>query len=379
VTQVALSPLRVSDSRIVVQAVPGTASLPEARLQAIVAQAGGNPFFLEELAWHAVEQGGRDTPGAVPETVHAVVAARIDRLPPEAKRLLQTAAVIGPEVPVPLLQTIAEQPEEILQLRLAHLQATEFLYETRLFPDQVYTFKHALTHEVAYNSLLLERRRVLHARLVEALEALTPERGAEQVERLGYHALRSEVWDKAVTYYQQAGAKAFAASAYQAAVWCWEQVLEALAHLPSARTTREQAVDLRLQLHAALVSFAQWEQTLMHLRAAETVAAELGDHRRLGRVYRCIASDLRQLQELDPALTYCQRAHAMATALQGVPLDQSSGSSTHPAIQARVWLLQCLRELGEFAAGMAYGDEAYQMAEALGRPYERTHVAFRVG
>ena len=106
----------------------------------------------------------------VPATVQAVLAARIDRLPPEEKRLLQTAAVIGHEVPLPLLQAIAEMPEEVLHRGLAHLQAAEFLYETRLFPEREYTFKHALTHEVAYGGLLQERRRVLHARIVEALE-----------------------------------------------------------------------------------------------------------------------------------------------------------------------------------------------------------------
>src|SRR5207253_8103102 len=120
--------------------------------------------------------------------------------------LLQTAAVIGTEVPLPLLQAIAELPEDAVQRGLAHLQGAEFLYETRLFPEPEYTFKHALTHEVAYNSLLLERRRRLHARMVEALEAITPERAAEgasgrspdQVERLAHHALRGEVWDQAM-------------------------------------------------------------------------------------------------------------------------------------------------------------------------------------
>jgi hypothetical protein len=107
--------------------------------------------------------------------VQAVLAARIDRLPPEAKHLLQTAAVIGTEVPVPLLQAIAEAPDEIVQRSLAQLQAAEFLYETRLFPEREYTFKHALTHEVAYGSLLLERRRTLHARIVASLEALAGE------------------------------------------------------------------------------------------------------------------------------------------------------------------------------------------------------------
>jgi predicted ATPase len=100
----------------------------------------------------------------VPGTVQAVLAARIDWLPPEEKRLVQTAAVIGMEVPMPLLHAIADLPETALHGGLAHLQATEFLYETRLFPGHEYTFTHALTHEVAYSGLLQERRRVLHAR-----------------------------------------------------------------------------------------------------------------------------------------------------------------------------------------------------------------------
>ena len=150
----------------------------------------------------------------MPTTVQAVLAARIDRLPPAEKRLLHTAAVIGTEVPVPLLQAIAELPEAAVHDGLRHLQAAEFLYETHLFPEHAYTFKHALTHEVAYGSLLQERRRVLHARIVEVVETLYPDRLAEQVERLAHHALRGEVWDKALAYYRQAGDKAMARSAY---------------------------------------------------------------------------------------------------------------------------------------------------------------------
>src|SRR4029453_107616 len=122
----------------------------------------------------------------VPATVQAVLAAGLDRLPPQEKRLLQTAAVIGTDVPFALLQAIADMPEAVLHRSLAHLQAAEFLYETRLFPDYEFTFKHALTHEVAYSSVLQERRRVLHARIVEALEALAGDRVAEQVERVGH-------------------------------------------------------------------------------------------------------------------------------------------------------------------------------------------------
>jgi len=164
----------------------------------------------------------------MPATVQAVLAARIDRLPPEEKQLLQTAAVIGLEVPRPLLQAMAEMSADAMHRGLAHLQAAEFLYETRLFPEQAYTFKHALTHEVAYGGLLHERRRALHARIVAALEALAPERLAEQVDRLAHHALRGEVWDKALTYFRQAGARAMARSANQEATACFEQALVAL-------------------------------------------------------------------------------------------------------------------------------------------------------
>jgi predicted ATPase len=136
-----------------------------------MARTEGNPFFLEESVRTLVETGilvgergvywlAQAPPTIqVPATVQAVLAARIDRLPPEEKNLLQTAAAIGTEVPMPLLQALAELPEAVLRRGLEHLQATEFLYETRLFPEQVCTFKHALTHEVAYGSLLHERRR----------------------------------------------------------------------------------------------------------------------------------------------------------------------------------------------------------------------------
>src|SRR5262245_10269143 len=185
---------------------------------------------------------------SVPATVQAVLAARIDRLPPEEKHLLQTAAVMGTEVPLHLLQTVGELPEETLRLGLTHLQDAEFLYEASLFPELVYTFKHALTQEVAYGSLLHERRRVLHARIVEALEALAGDRVAEQVERLAHHALRGGVWDKTLAYCRQAGEKALEQSAHREAVGYFEQALSALPRLPEQRATHEQAIDLRLAL-----------------------------------------------------------------------------------------------------------------------------------
>src|SRR5262245_42849969 len=193
-TQLRLDPLPEASADSLLQALLGDDAglMPLTRL--LIARTQGNPFFLEESVRTLVETGllvgergayrlaqPLDTL-QVPATVQAMLAARIDWLPPEDKRLLQTAAVIGTEVPGPLLQAIAELSENALQSGLAHLQAEEFLYETSLFPEHVYTFKHALTHEVAYGSLLQERRRTLHAGIVEALEALAGDRMAEQVE-----------------------------------------------------------------------------------------------------------------------------------------------------------------------------------------------------
>jgi class 3 adenylate cyclase len=228
--QLRLDPLPPASADAFLQALLGEDPSLVPLKPLLIARTEGNPFFLEESVHTLVETGVLvGTPGAyylaqavpsiqVPATVQAVLAARIDRLPPEEKRLLQTAAVLGMEVPLALLQAIAELPEAALHRGLTHLQAAEFLYETRLFPKREYTFKHALTHEVAYTTLLQERRRTLHARIVEALEALAGARLADQVERLAHHAVRGEVWDKAMIYCQQAGARADARAAFREAL-----------------------------------------------------------------------------------------------------------------------------------------------------------------
>src|SRR5919202_3903266 len=190
-TQLRLDPLPSASADAFLQALRGDDRSLRPLKPLLIARTGGNPFFLEESVRTLVETGVLvGAPGAyglaqpvdslqVPATVQAVLAARIDRLPPAEKHIVQPAAVIGNEVPLPLLQAIAELPEAAVYRGLAHLQAAEFLYETRLFPDHAYTFKHALPHEVAYNSLLQERRRVLHVGIVEALERLASDRPAD--------------------------------------------------------------------------------------------------------------------------------------------------------------------------------------------------------
>ena len=215
--QLRLDPLPSASAEELLATLLGHDPSVQPLTQLLIARTEGNPFFLEESVRTLVETGVLvGTPGAyrlaqafptiqMPATVQAVLAARIDRLSADAKHLLQTAAVIGHEVPLALLQAIADLSEEALHRSLAQLQGAEFLYETCLFPEREYAFKHALTYEVAYGSLLQERRRELHARIVETLETLYANRLAEQVDRLAHHAMRGEMWDKALLYSRQAG------------------------------------------------------------------------------------------------------------------------------------------------------------------------------
>src|SRR5215510_3534667 len=333
-TQLRLDPCPEASADTLLQALLGPDPGLGPLTQRLIDRTQGNPFFLEESVRTLVETGVLSGErGAyhlaqpldtlqVPATVQALLAARIDRLAPEDKRLLQTAAVIGTEIPWALLQAIADVPEEALYRSLAQLQAAEFLYETSLFPEPTYTFKHALTHEVAYGSLLHERRRVLHARIVAALEALAGDRLDDQVERLAQHALRGEVWEKALAYGRQAGEKARTRSAYREAVVCFEQALATLEHVPDSRAATEQAIDLRLGLRAALTAMGEAPgRTLDHLRRAETLAQTLGDQRRLGRVYADMITHFWRAGDVERAIVYGQHALAVAATLGHVGLQ----------------------------------------------------------
>jgi class 3 adenylate cyclase/tetratricopeptide (TPR) repeat protein len=427
-TQLRLDPLPLASAEAFLQALLGDDPSLAPLMRLLIERTGGNPFFLEESVRTLVETGVLvGAPGAyrlaqpvdrlqVPATVQAVLAARIDRLLPEEKYLLQTAAVIGTEVPLPLLQAIAELSEAALHHGLAHLQTAEFLYETRLFPDHAYTFKHALTHEVAYSGLLQERRRVLHAGIVEALERLAADRLAEQVERLAYHALRGEVWDKALVYFRQAGEKALAQSAYREAVGYFEQALSALQHLPEQRDTHEQALGLRLALRTALFPSGNSERIVTYLREAETLAAALDDHHRLGQIAGFLSVHFRNRGAYDQAIAAAQRVLALATAdedvvlqalanlylgaaywpqgdylraidclgqtamsLYGAQRRERFGQATLPSVQSRAFLAACHAELGRFTEGSTPGEEGLRIAETVAHPSSLMWAYYGIG
>jgi len=256
--------------------------------QLLILRTEGNPFFLEESVRSLVEtkvlagdMGAYRLTRApeglhVPETVQAILAARIDRLDPEDKRLLQAASVIGKDVPVVLLEAIAGMSDNELRQSLARLQSAEFLYETKLFPEPEYTFKHALTHEVTYRGLLQGRRRELHARLVDVIEQRDSGRVPEHVEQLAHHAFQAGTWDKALTYLRQAGTKARSRSAYAEAVTHLERALEALDHLPHSASTFERGIDLQLELRASLHPLTQNERMMRCLDEAVRLGRRSG-------------------------------------------------------------------------------------------------------
>ena len=229
----------------------------------IVAQTDGIPLFVEEVT-KAVLEARRSTavpaPGAaagpgpalaIPVTLHEALLARLDRLG-SAKGVAQLGATIGREFAYALLRAVTPLEDEALQRDLATLVAAELLYQRGQPPRATYMFKHALIQEAAYESVLKRRRRDIHQRIAQVLEAQFPETVVTQPELLAYHAQRGEQWKQAVTYFQQAGEQAVARSAHREAVAAFEQALGALQHLPDSRDTHAQAIDLRLDLRTAL-------------------------------------------------------------------------------------------------------------------------------
>src|SRR5262249_21296827 len=251
----------------------------------------------------------------IPATVQAILTARIDLLEPEARRLLQAAAVIGKDVPLSLLLAIADAPEADVRTALTRLQAAEFLYETRLFPDLEYTFKHALTHDVAYQGLVHDRQRTLHARITEALERVAPDGLAEQTERLAHHALRGELWDKAGGYLRQAGLRARARGAHREAIAHLEQALGALRHLPSTREVIELTIDIRLDLRNALLPLGDRTRMGDHLQEAEGLARAIGAQSRLARITTFMVIQYLDTGNYDEAVRLGPQALSLARSL----------------------------------------------------------------
>jgi predicted ATPase len=375
----------------------------------------GNPFFLEETVRTLVETGAlAGERGAyrltrpvealqVPATVQTILAARIDRLPADEKQLLQAASVIGKQVPYALLAAIAQQPEAALRRGLAHLQEAEFLYETQLFPDLEYTFKHALTHDVVYAGLLGGRRRDLHAAVAAAIERLHADRLVEHVERLAHHARQGEVWDKAVRYLRQAGAKVLLRSANRGAADYFEQALDALGRLPETSASIAESLDLRFDLRHALVPLGEQKRTGALLDEAEALAEAVGDEHRLGRALNFKVTQFTQAGDYAAALQAGLRALAIGESQADIAIQVVAHGAMGQVYVARGEYREAVRHceaalalIPEALAQERFGGSVPQgslvrsvlaialmplgqFAEAFGRLREAMHIAEEAG
>jgi class 3 adenylate cyclase/predicted ATPase len=265
-TQLRLDPLGQEDAQELLTALLEDDTALQPLKQFILEKTEGNPFFMEEIVQALAEEkvlGGErgnyclekfPTELHLPSTVQGILAARIDRLPPEEKALLQTLAVIGKEFSLSLLKPVVEKPEGELQGLLGRLQAAEFIYEQPAFPEVEYTFKHALTQEVAYNSLLIERRKVLHERTAQAIEVLFHSQLEDHYGDLAHHYSRSSNIQKAVEYLHLAGQQAVQRSANAEAINHLTTALELLKTLPDTPERSQQELALHITLGAPLMA-----------------------------------------------------------------------------------------------------------------------------
>jgi tetratricopeptide (TPR) repeat protein len=333
-TRMALGTLSAMDSVQMAQAVLVAESLPEELKSLIVTKAEGNPFFVEEVVKSLQEVGAIRRDGnryvlarrldeiVVPDTIQDVIMARIDRLEEAPKKTLQLASVIGREFTRRLLDRIADiraQTEGVLR----ELKAIELIYEKALFPELAYMFKHALTHDVAYHSMLVQRRRELHRLIGLAIEEIYAERLAEHYEVLAHHFSRAEDWAKALDYLLKAAEKAAGTFANREAIGFYEQALEAAGRLGDAVSaqTRMSIHKAKASLYMVLSDFkrsrAEGERLLAVAREAGDRATEAAALAGMGMASRFAHDFDRALDEARGAIEVARTVDAVRVIASG--------------------------------------------------------------
>ena len=423
-TQLRLDPLGEQEAGELLTALIGDGADLQPLKHLILSKTEGTPFFMEEIVQALFDQGilVRDPVGAtgrsplltspltdlqIPPTVQGVLAGRIDRLPSEEKALLQTLSVIGREFSLSLLKRVVERPEEELYGLLSNLQEAEFIYEQPAFPEVEYIFKHALTQEVAYNSLLMERRRGLHERTAGAMENLFKDRLEDAYSELAHHYSRGGNTEKAVEYLRLAGQQAIQQSAYADAVNHLTTALDLLKTLPDTIERTHQELDLQIALGPALMvtrGMASPETGRAYTRARElceqvgetprlfevllglsafyqqqgklqtarelreqllSLAQRQGDPVFLFRSHHLLGATLCILGELASARSHLEQGFALYDPRQHRSL--ASGTGLDPWVHSRNFFARVLWLLG-------YPDKALEMSrEALTLARERAH------
>ena len=398
-SQIELDRLTAADSLEVVHSVVPEQELAPGLAQMIVARADGVPFFLEELARAVADHPELRSDVMVPDTIQGVLEARLDRLPDAEKQLLQVASVIGKDVPVPLLQAVADVPEESLRNGLSRLQSTEFIYLKRVSPAEEYTFKHALTHDVIYESLLAPRRQALHGIVGRNIEDLYPDQLEEQAVVLAYHYSRSTYRDDAIKYALLAGDRAARVYANAEAAIYYDQALALNRALTASPERQRVEIDASIKRASVSTTREAQAQDSDNLERARMLALALEDEPRLARVlywlgrlayvrgaFRVATDHAEQSLDIadrlgDEALAapsvnlmgrsyYLMGEHARAGELLARSVEQMRAiGNTAEEATAAGYAGVALAALGDFGRALRYANHGLRLAETLGNPF----------
>jgi tetratricopeptide (TPR) repeat protein len=352
-TQITLARLTDGESQAVVRSVLSRVDPTDALVGAVLSKAEGNPFFLEELARSLLERPDV----SVPDTIQGVLMARIDRLPEEHKRLLQTASVLGREFPINLLAVVWEEGESLMPL-LADLKRWEFLYEEPTAEEPRYLFKHALTQEAVYQTLLKNRRQALHALAGRAFEEFHADRLDEVYDRLAHHYSEANDSEKAVCYLSLFAEKAAHGYAHVEAVRALQEALRHAGHLPEAERDRR-ILELIFQLAHSLLPLAHFSETLELLIEYRETMERLRDPAVAGRYFFWLAHTYSYLGNQE---------EAASNARLSIEEARLAGDTFS---EGRAWYVLCRDAFwsGRFCEGIEYGRQAVDLLEKSADPW----------
>ncbi len=377
-SQIGLTQLTLQTSAELIRAVLYDCEIEPALKTLILERSAGTPLFIEELTHSLLENGSiqreknqcflaiapKDI--QVPDTIQGIIAARMDRLEDNLKRTMQVASVIGRDFAFRILETITGMREK-LKSYLLNLQGLEFIYEKSLFPELEYVFKHALTQEVAYNSLLLKRRNEIHERIGRAIEKLYPDRLEEFYEMLAYHYSKSENSEKAYQYLKLSGDKAIKNYSNSEALRFYEEAFEVLSKMPETEGNKREQIEVRISMAGPMLYLNWPEGSFENLREGERLSKELEDKKSLGYLMTLTGVYYAWKKgELLLGIKYCEDSYRESEKINDIGLMASTGGYL---CLLYWWAGECRKSVAVASKVIVLLEKTQRQSESFGRPF----------
>jgi predicted ATPase len=416
-TKVGVDQLGTPSSTELVQSILEEGQVAPEIKQLILNRAAGNPLFMEEFTHALLENGSIERKDdkyvlsrkpddiQVPDTIQGIIAARMDRLEDNLKRTMQVASVIGRDFAFRILQTITGMRED-LKSYLLNLQGLELIYEKQLFPELEYIFKHIITQEVAYNSLLLKRRKEIHEKIGKAIEQIYADRLEEFYEMLAYHYSKGGNFKRAFHYLKLSGDKAAAKHSSREAFYSYKEALNSLKKLPESEEYKNAQIEVCLLAFVPAVMLSFPEDSIEIFKEGEKLAEEAGDERSLAHFNSFISIYYQTIGKFSFGLPYAEKGFHLAEKIQDIEImaptaldlclsydwtgqtaktvdiiprildlleekdKKHAFFSRAVAIYPSLWVLYgfCTGELGNFEQGEVFCERGLQVAKEINDP-----------